>query len=90
MEYSLLALGALFVSNAWRRIKPISILVLLLGLAITAIGGYDYADIQKTFFDDPETAAFISVGIGLYMVLIGGMILTGCAGFSVYQCFRDN
>ena len=86
---SLLALGVLFVSNGWRRIKPVSILILLLGLAITSIGGYDYAEIQKEFFDDPEVAAFVSVGIGLYMVLIGGVALTGCAGFSVFKCFRD-
>ena len=85
---SLLALGILFVSNGWRRIKLVSILILLLGLAITSIVGYDYAEIQKEFFDDPEVAAFISVGIGLYMVLIGGVALIGCAGFSTYRSFK--
>ena len=85
---SLLALGVLFV-NKWRQIKQVSILTLLLGLAITAIGGYNYATIQKEFFDDPEVAVLVSVGIGLYMVLVGGVALSGCAGFSVYKCFRD-
>ena len=84
---SLLVLGTVLVSARQRLPKRVSLPVLALGLLITAVAAVRYVDMQGKLTSDAELAAFASIGIGLYMVLVGGLVLTGCAGMTVYRSF---
>lgn len=86
---ALLTLGMSFLRVTQTSIKPVSIFVLLLGAAITSVAIHKLVDLEREFAADQEFAAIAAAGVGLYMVLIGGLVLTACAGFSVYRCLRD-
>ncbi len=86
---ALLALGLLFLNATRGHIKPISVLILILGIVIVAIAVSKFFNFENLIADEPELAAFASIGTGLYLVLIGGIVLTACAGFSAYKCFQQ-
>ena len=107
---SFVTLVVLLIGDDWERIKLVSIVVLALGLAGTAIGINDYVYIQSELLTDPELAesfpdmettiawrefvddlergGSVSVGAGLYVVLVGSGILVASAAFSTYMSFR--
>ena len=65
----LLAIGILFNSTGDRHIKPISTLILLLGIVTVVMSIYKIVDIESAISDKLYLSGLVSVGIGLYMVL---------------------
>lgn len=67
-----IALHYFFVHNVWA-----GVLVVLLGLGVAALGGYNLGRIiydARTDLDASATEAFDLVGAGLYLVIVGGAI----------------
>ena len=87
---ALLAIGSLFVTAIRTLIGPVSFFLLLLGAATTAVAMYDIVELKNTLRGAPEFADFVSVGVGLYMALAGGLGLMTCAGYSMYKLFDDD
>ncbi len=87
---ALLAIGSLFVTASRTLIGPVSFFLLLLGAATTAVAMYDIVELKNTLRGAPEFADFVSVGVGLYMALAGGLGLMTCAAFGLYKRFGDD
>ena len=86
---ALLALGSLFISTTQVHVKPISVLVLLLGGVVACLSIYKLVDLQRMIADVPGLSELASTGIGLYMAVIGGLVLTVCAGLVVRKSLQE-
>ena len=86
---ALLALGSLFISTTQVHVKPISVLVLLLGGVVACLSIYKLVDLQRMIADVPGLSELASTGIGLYMAVIGGLVLTVCAGLIVRKSLQE-
>ncbi len=79
---AMVALAALLVAY-FRDIRWAYLGALGMGILISALAIWKIVDFERSVVDDPEIAAFASVGMGLYLVLMAGIALAVCAAFLV-------
>ena len=72
------------------RTKLAMIVMLVLGIGIAGIGLVDIINLNRVIDVDPEIAPLASVGLGLYIVLLSGMTLAGCAALFVFGEMRNH
>ena len=81
---ALAALGGVALSiygRTWGGLLP-----MIAGVLITIIGIYDWFNVDRN--TDADTADLVSVGAGLVLTTIGGMILTGAGAWEFIERSR--
>ena len=76
--------GITTAAFAAKRQLWVNFVTMLLGIAIAAIGIIDTIDVER-LADDSDAAGLVSAGAGLYLVMIGGVILTLIAARNMFN-----